>query len=113
MKDLQLLLRRLLQRAPRLLKIQHPIRTRRVYRLGSLGISYIDRYRRTGAEEDLELAIHATPNDHPDHAARLASLGISSIDRYRRTGAEAGRSVAVTPGVTLIPPLASQQRNRL
>ncbi|QRW18599.1 hypothetical protein RhiXN_00005 [Rhizoctonia solani] len=62
-------------------------------RHADLGVSYGNRYRRTGDVADLEKALEhrsraleLTPDGHPDLPRRHANLGVSYTDRYQRTG---------------------------
>jgi hypothetical protein len=57
------------------------------------GVSYIDRYRRKGDIQDLEVALKydlaavaATTEGHPNLPERQTSLAVSYNDRYRGTG---------------------------
>ncbi|KAF8761489.1 TPR-like protein [Rhizoctonia solani] len=82
-------------------------------RHAALGVSYGDRYRRTGDMVDLEKAIEhfsralaLTPDGHPDLPDRHAAIGASYGNRYRRMGDVAdleksieykSRALALTP----------------
>ncbi|KAJ7272341.1 CHAT domain-containing protein, partial [Mycena rebaudengoi] len=62
-------------------------------RLHYLGVSFGERYRRSGDVKDLEAAlqnqqaaVEKTPKGHPDLAEHLQYLGGSLGDRYRRSG---------------------------
>ncbi|CAE7185625.1 unnamed protein product [Rhizoctonia solani] len=62
-------------------------------RVGNLGASYTDRYRRLGELSDLEKSIECkaravtlTSEGHPSMPLRVGNLGTSYTDRYRRLG---------------------------
>ncbi|KAJ7277741.1 CHAT domain-containing protein, partial [Mycena rebaudengoi] len=61
--------------------------------LQSLGVSFTDRYQRSGDVKDLEAAlqnnqaaVEKTPEGHSDLAGHLQSLGVSFTDQYQRSG---------------------------